>query len=220
MTRDDTKFLPNLTAACKRVSEQGTDIKCTDFADLCDSILPFFDHLGTLFGFARAELAEKAGTVRQAGQQHGTLAEMVKADKAAKRVTVKNSNSRNLHRLMTSITFVRLLLSSLLAHGSSVTLRQAATEAYDQSLGLFHTFVVRAAIKAGLFSLPSREQFLKGIQETDDSARGHAEEFAQAASGVVREIDKLYDEPMPSSDVWCVPTGQTAAPRTAARTAA
>lgn len=30
-----------------------------------------------------------------------------------------------------------------------------------------HTFVVRTAVKAGMYTLPTREHFLKGIGETD-----------------------------------------------------
>lgn len=41
-------------------------------------------------------------------------------------------------------------------------------DAYDATLGLIHTWVVRAGIKTGMLGLPTREQFFKSIGETGE----------------------------------------------------
>lgn len=39
-------------------------------------------------------------------------------------------------------------------------------DAYDKTLGLIHTWVVRAGIKTGMLGLPSTDSFLQSIGET------------------------------------------------------
>lgn len=129
-----------------------------EFVEVCDHILPFFDHLGPVFAFARVEFAAKASSLRDTAEQHAHLHELVAADRAANRATVrqvddtympatvvvfsatcaaprahqltitlpasslpfiavagqvKNSPTRNLHRLAAAIHFVELLFARL-----------------------------------------------------------------------------------------------------------
>jgi hypothetical protein len=75
------------------------------------------------------------------------------------------------------------------------------TDAYDTTLALLHTWVVRAGIKTGMLGLPSREHFFSSIGETDETAKAHAEGFTKAADAIVATVDKLYDGvEMPRSD--------------------
>lgn len=64
-----------------------------------------------------------------------------------------------------------------------------------------HTWVVRTGIKAGMIALPTREDFLESIGETEESARTHVEPFVRATDAVVTSIAKLYEDvEMPRSD--------------------
>jgi len=74
-------------------------------------------------------------------------------------------------------------------------------DAYDTTLALLHTWVVRAGIKTGMLGLPSRETFFSSIGETDETAKAHADGFTKAADGIVAAVDKLYaGVEMPRSD--------------------
>jgi len=74
-------------------------------------------------------------------------------------------------------------------------------QAYDITLGLLHSWIVRTGIKAGMLGLPSREQFIASIGETEDSAKGQGEEFIQAADTLCFAIERLYvGVDMPASD--------------------
>jgi len=66
---------------------------------------------------------------------------------------------------------------------------------------LLHSWLVRTGIKAGMLGLPSREQFIASIGETEDTAKGHGEEFIQAADTLCFAIERLYvGVDMPASD--------------------
>lgn len=142
-----------------------------------------------------------------------------------KSITVKNSPARNLHRLLNTLAFISAIFKGLQA---GKTLKDAVSgalqainalftffvcvsddshfflsisDAYDTTLGLMHTWVVRAGIKTGMLGLPSREAFFTSIGETDETARVHADGFTAAADAIVAAVEKLYaGVDMPKSD--------------------
>lgn len=61
--------------------------------------------------------------------------------------------------------FVRHIFVNLLDE-PEVIFRVAVTNAYDTSLGKIHTWTVRTAIRTGMYTLPTTEQFLTSINET------------------------------------------------------
>ncbi|MEW5298321.1 MAG: hypothetical protein WDW38_000943 [Sanguina aurantia] len=144
----------------------------------------------------------KNASLKRAAPLFPTLAAIVAHDRAGGKLTVKNSCARNLHRLMHVITFLRIILEQLTA-SPLLSLREAVTNAYELSLSPIHTYVVRTAVWAGMYSLPTRTAFLASIGETEESARATAAEFIVSALSITQQIEKLYDVDMPASDtVW------------------
>ncbi len=86
-------------------------------------------------------------------------------------VTTKNSCSRNLHRLLSSISFISSLLQNL-ATDKACTLHTATASAYSSTMAPMHNFFVRTAVKGGMYTLPTRAGFLQSIGETGDCNRG------------------------------------------------
>jgi hypothetical protein len=85
----------------------------------------------------------KTQTLHKAAQGGVTsLRALVQADVAAKRATVKDSCTRNLHRLITAVGFVRGLLENFVA-SPATTPCNAARQAYEQvrELPSFHSNV-------------------------------------------------------------------------------
>lgn len=86
-------------------------------------------------------------------------------------------------------------------------LEQAASEAYEATMAPFHTMIIRGVVRAGLLTLPSRENFLASIGETEASAAAPGAELVAAAGRLVSQIQGLLkDVQMPSSDVWLWPS--------------
>lgn len=198
MATEGERFLPALTIAAKMVAEQGANIETKAFTTLCDKLLTVFDYLGSVFYFAKSELQGKTDSLKAVEAQRPTLEAIVAADKAAGQVTVKNSCARNLHRLMSAFCFVSVLFEKLVDN-PGVPVSEATSAAYDCTLAEIHTMIVRTAIRAGMWALPTREQFMVAVGETEETAKPHALEFISYSKRIVAAIEKLYDGPMPAS---------------------
>ena len=80
-------------------------------------------------------------------------------------VTKKNSESRNLFRLLNGVLFIARMLQNLVKDKSCL-LRTACNDAYSEVLASMHSYLVRTAVRGSMYMLPSREQFLASIKET------------------------------------------------------
>lgn len=151
------------------------------------------DHLGPVFSVARHEFLTKLQSLKAARPTDPattTLADVVAADTAAGVATAKGSATRCLHRLLSAILFVKILLGRLAA-SRAAPLREAASDAYEAALAPFHTYLIKTVVRGGLLTLPSREHFLSALGETEDSARPRCEEVAQSCSAVVVSVSRL-----------------------------
>jgi hypothetical protein len=83
----------------------------------------------------------------------------------ANTVTKKNSLARNVHRLRTVVQFIMHIMS-LLAKDRTTSLSTAVSTAYSDTLGTYHSTVLRGTCQAGFLLLPTREAFLSSIGET------------------------------------------------------
>jgi hypothetical protein len=192
-------FLPALAKSFDKINDEQT-VNTADFAAACERILPIFDHLGTVFSFARTELAEKKESLVRVKDQLVTLDKVVDADAKAGKLTTKNSCARNLFRLLSGISFISKLLQNM-ANDRQKPLRQAAAEAYDATLSNMHGYMVRMAIKTSMYMLPNRDHFLASINETEDSAKDHAANFSPNVDRLVKRVLALYEgTSMPMSD--------------------
>lgn len=192
-------FLHKLSIAFKAV-DTGNDVPTHGFAQACKAILPVFDNLGAVFSLTKSEFTAKQESLEKIAPQLSTLSAVIAADKKAGTVTVKGSPSRNLHRLLASISFIAMLLQNLGAD-PKCTLHTAAANAYSGSMAHMHNFVVRTAVKASMYTLPTREYFLKSIGETEASAKAHAGVFVPQAKALIAKVERLFGGvSMPRSD--------------------
>lgn len=127
----DDRFLPALCQAVQVVHAEGADIQTQSFANLMDQTTRIFDYLGTVLHVAKHEMVTKTGSIRTAAASYPSLRQVVEADRAAGRATVKDSCARNLHRLGCTLKFLRVLLQQFLS-SPTMTTREAANKAYEQ----------------------------------------------------------------------------------------
>mmetsp|Transcript_13049 Transcript_13049/g.35538 ORF Transcript_13049/g.35538 Transcript_13049/m.35538 type:complete len:233 (+) Transcript_13049:52-750(+) len=187
-------FLPNLASAIKTAHEEGEDLSTNTFVSLIDAVVRVFDYLGPLLQVARMDMNIKNNTLREATEplvEPLPISSLVEADKRANKVTEKDSRARNLHRLTAVVTFMRVLLENFV-RSREITVKEAATDAYQQSLAPVHPYMVRTAVWAGMYILPTRASFMQQIGETEDSALPHALEFLKYCKSVEDNIYKHY----------------------------
>ncbi|CAL8471934.1 g11476 [Coccomyxa elongata] len=199
------KFLERLTRAFLSLDAE-KHVNTKEFNAAVEAILPVFDHLGTVFSFAKGEMNTKRESLVKIQDNLPTLTEVVEQDKKTNTVTKKNSCARNLHRLLSAVSFVANLLQNL-AKDSSVTLHQAASDAYDATLAPVHTYFVRMAVKTSMYLLPDRATFIASIGETEATAREHGAKFVPAVEELLVKVLSLYEgTQMPASDVKFLPS--------------
>ncbi|KAJ9531530.1 hypothetical protein QJQ45_015004 [Haematococcus lacustris] len=188
---DSARFLPALVLAMQQVHQEGQDISTRSFALLMEHILGIFDYLGAVLHFAKADMITKSNSLKQVAVQLPLLRDVVQEDSRRGTVTVKDSCARNMHRLVCVVTFMRVLLEQF-ARSPSVTVKEAATAAYEQALAPIHTYVIRTAVWAGMYVLPSREHFMHQLGETEQSARQSALAFLACSKDVEQRVLRLF----------------------------
>eukprot|EP00199_Chlamydomonas_sp_CCMP681_P005929 CAMPEP_0119101848 /NCGR_PEP_ID=MMETSP1180-20130426/782_1 /TAXON_ID=3052 ORGANISM="Chlamydomonas cf sp, Strain CCMP681" /NCGR_SAMPLE_ID=MMETSP1180 /ASSEMBLY_ACC=CAM_ASM_000741 /LENGTH=225 /DNA_ID=CAMNT_0007086027 /DNA_START=85 /DNA_END=762 /DNA_ORIENTATION=+ len=197
--QQELRWLPCLVQSMRGVREEGADISTLAFASLMTQLVCVFDYLGAVMHFAKHDMLTKTQSLHMVSVNQPQLRDIVATDKAAGRVTVKDSCARNLHRLVCCLKFLRVLLENL-ARSPQVSIKEAATAAYQESLAPIHSYMVRTAVWAGMYVLPTREQFMSQIGETDESARVLGLQFLADAKVVEKHVEKLFDEiSMPAS---------------------
>lgn len=94
-----------------------------------------------------------------------------------------------------------------LIHDNDMLLRVAVAQAYDVTLGPIHYWAVRTAVKAGLYSLPTRECFFQAIGETVDSGCSGGRDLVKVAKPLVQRLHRIFEGvEMPCSDVKWLPS--------------
>eukprot|EP00798_Chlamydomonas_sp_ICE-L_P022696 gene22696-29851_t len=193
---DEGNLLPQLVQQLLFVRDEIPNIKTLDFINLIEHVVVIFDKLGAVLAFAKADMVIKCASLRSVADKCPTLKDIYEADKATKTLTKKGSNARNLHRLTGVLSFLRLLLMKLIEDPVCTT-GTAASYAYEQALAPAHTFMIKSAVRAGMYVLPGRVAFMASLGVTDDSARESANTLVISAQPVVDAVLGLYKEKMP-----------------------
>mmetsp|Transcript_11756 Transcript_11756/g.35265 ORF Transcript_11756/g.35265 Transcript_11756/m.35265 type:complete len:215 (-) Transcript_11756:489-1133(-) len=198
--QEDMTFLPRLTESFATLQQSPT-IQTEGFCQAMALILPVFDQLGVFFQFAKTEMSGKVESLRQVTESQPTLDAVVQKCVQEKSVTTKGSTARNLHRLVSAVDFIKILMANL-AKDPKMTLHNACYDAYNRTMANIHTFVVRTAVKAGMYTLPAREHFLKSIGEPEYMvAKEHAQSFVGVAEALSGNVLALFaGTAMPRSD--------------------
>uniref|UniRef100_A0A803PC21 Uncharacterized protein n=1 Tax=Cannabis sativa TaxID=3483 RepID=A0A803PC21_CANSA len=68
----------------------------------------------------------------------------------------------------------------------------AASTAYAQVCAPYHSWAIRTAVAAGMYALPTREQLLLKLNETNQSAENKMRRYITASIPIIEYIDKLY----------------------------
>jgi hypothetical protein len=145
MSADD-RFLRRINAALETCLDQGDGITTMAFTRLMETVMEVFDLLGPVLYFAKAELQTKCESLKKRAETHGTLRDLVQADKDSGTVAVKNSPARNLHRLNSVLAFMRILLEKV-SQDTITSPKDAATAAYQEALAPIHPYIVQTGRK-------------------------------------------------------------------------
>ncbi|KAM0016778.1 putative glycolipid transfer protein [Helianthus debilis subsp. tardiflorus] len=167
------------------------DLRLKPFCEACSKVSVLFSCLGIAFKFAEMEYTAKVGDLLEASKKFNTLSSVVDFDLKNKTVKSQGSHTRNLRRVRQGLDLIRELFQNFLS-AEKYSLKKAATTAYQQVCAPYHTWAVRTAVSAGMCTLPTREQLLLNLNETDKSADKEMRRYIKASSDVIKIIDNLY----------------------------
>jgi len=162
------------------------------FCSACTHVSVLFNCLGFAFKFAEMEYLSKVRDLEEASKTFDTLENILDLDVEKETVKTQGSNSRNLRRVRLGLDLIRAIFEQFLLTDECYSLKDAATKAYTQVCAPFHSWAVRTAVYAGMYTLPTREQLLLRLNETDHSVEKNMRRYMEASMPIVEYIDKLY----------------------------
>ncbi|KAI3889293.1 hypothetical protein MKX03_037887 [Papaver bracteatum] len=152
-------------------------------------------YLGFAFKFARMDYVPKVADLAEASKSLITLEAMLDLDVERNSVRLVGSHSRNLLRIKRAINTIRAFFKLILATNygyADMSLKDLGWKAYDETLAPYHGWVLRKAVYTGMYTLPTKAQFLKNVNQDEASARIHLQRFVDASAIVVQYVDKLF----------------------------
>jgi len=156
------------------------------YLDAMDEVTLLFDHLGTGFGFVRADVESKTAIMREhvakltsgdgaakdtPAAVNTALEELVEREMAAG-TTRQNkppagpSAARTLLRLMWATKFLAVLMEELAAAyapGSKATLKSCVSNAYAAALAEHHGRAIRMGVAVAVNLLPHKDAFVASL---------------------------------------------------------
>ncbi|GAB2280087.1 hypothetical protein Dimus_014724 [Dionaea muscipula] len=173
------------------VDDSKEDLRLKAFSDACALVSVLFDSLGIAFKFAEIEYCSKVRNLAEASRKYATLQNVLEVDVKNDTVKCAGSLSRNLRRVRQGLDLIRALFHQFVST-NDYSLREAASTAYSQTCAPYHTWAVRAAVAAGMYALPTRDQLLLKLHETDQSAEKRMRRYMKASLPIIHYIDNLY----------------------------
>ncbi|XP_074577383.1 ACD11 homolog protein-like [Curcuma longa] len=172
-------------------SDGSGDLRLAPFSNACSLVTVLFGCLGLAFKFAELEYASKVNDLIEASKTYDTLSSILDHDIENDSVRKQGSHSRNLRRVRLGLDLVKALFEQYLS-SSVCSLKEAASTAYGQVCAPFHAWTIRKAVGAGMYALPTRDQLLLRLNETDDSVKTEMERYIDASRPIIEYIDNLF----------------------------
>nr|XP_043630140.1 ACD11 homolog protein-like [Erigeron canadensis] len=167
------------------------ELRLKPFCDACSLVSVLFGSLGIAFKFAEMEYTSKVGDLSDASSMYGTLSKVIDCDVKTDTVKSAESLTRKLRRVRQGLDLVRELFQNFLST-DDYSLKEAASTAYKQVCAPYHTWAVRTAVSAGMCALPTRDQLLLNLNESDESAEDEMRRYIKASLPVIKYVDDLY----------------------------
>ncbi|XP_041034783.1 ceramide-1-phosphate transfer protein-like [Carcharodon carcharias] len=186
---DSSNFqLKHVQAAFQACVTKNEDILLKSYLEGWTELQKFINALGTIFGFISHEVTSKMRVIIQLqqgvhGREYTSMQSMIHYELANNVVNFNevssdhlDSGCRTLLRLHRALRWLQLFLNQLRISSENDSMSTICAEAYDQSLGKYHSWFVQKAARIAFHALPQRTDFLhilcmEDSKETKDKLR-------------------------------------------------
>lgn len=166
------------------------DIQLVPFCRACSRVSVLFGCLGIAFKFAEKDFVDKIQSLTGASGSSATLQALVELDIKSGSMT-GGSYSNNLLLVKRGLDMVKVLFEKLLVTGGN-SLRDPASVAYARVLAPHHGWAIRKAVAAGMYTLPTKSQLLKKLNEDEASARVDMQRYINASASIIQYVNNLF----------------------------
>jgi hypothetical protein len=180
--------------------------KTKEFLAAMNEVSLFFEVLGTGFAFVRRDISSKVALIQAHSPHHEDLTDAVMADINAGIAGPKSTPStedpsvtRTLLRLMWATRFIEVLMRELtrtyqpVAGESDVTLYDAVSTAYAESLADKHTWGLRRAVAAALYLLPTKDGFVQKLHVDSSRFEEYLHRLNASLGPLIKRTYAFYD---------------------------
>jgi len=173
------------------------EVPTLGFTSSYREITKMFDLLGKPFIFVRKDVVSKIMIIEEIyhkdNQHNSTIQQMIKheVDTGTTNTPDLRSGSRTVLRLFRALSFISLLLKTLITERQS-DLASIVTKSYHATLAPYHTWMVRKLVGLSTYALPTRETFVQTIGLPADE-RGQDELVNALITYVETVISKIKD---------------------------
>ncbi|KAM7484546.1 hypothetical protein LguiA_000555 [Lonicera macranthoides] len=172
-------------------SDSSYDLGLKPLCDACSLVSMLFGCLGIAFKFAEIEYVSKVRDLTDASSRYDTVNNILDIDVQNDTVRTPGSLSRNLRRVRQGLDLIRAIFQNFVST-EDYSLKEAASTAYAQVCAPYHSWAVRTAVSAGMCALPTRDQLLLKLNETEESAEKEMKRYINASIPIIQYIDNLY----------------------------
>ncbi|KAK1308803.1 hypothetical protein QJS10_CPA09g00705 [Acorus calamus] len=195
MAGEGEKPLRRITEAFDSLVERGGGggggLEVGPLSQACSHVSVLFGFLGFAFKFAESDYVSKVDDLMEASKSISKLPSLLDQDIEQDCVRRGGSHSRNLLRVKRGLDMVKVLFEQILiSEGNS--LKDPASIAYSQVFAPHHSWAIRKAVAAGMYTLPTKAQLLKKLNEDEDSARIQMQSYISSCGPVILYINELF----------------------------
>lgn len=170
---------------------ENDDLGVARFSEAASLLSILFGSLGIAFRFAEVDYAAKVRDLMEASKSFDKLPALLDHDIKRNSVRRQGSRSRNLLRVKQGMELVKVLFEEIVStEGNS--LKESASTAYARVLASSQGWAMRKAVAAGMYSIPTRAQLLKVLNENEESFRAQMQRYISASTPVIQYVDHLF----------------------------
>jgi len=169
--------------ACGKKFTETNEVDLIEYSRLAVEVVGILELMGVVFKWASADIVTKARLVESTGEAN--FAKIVEMDKKNKQLFPNDTNKKESRtRALNRITHMLQLTCGIYdgIAGSDASLGDIVSESYTKTICRIHKWVVQKMVRAGIYVVPTREDFLKMINwqlDNPEMKKEHDDTFKQ-----------------------------------------
>ncbi|CAH8875813.1 unnamed protein product [Trichobilharzia szidati] len=156
----------------------GDDVLLLEYCEAYSEVAKLLVYFGNLFYFVSSDVNHKISDIRALHvadkKNYGSVKQMVDYEKKHHDPIKKKKcyGCRTLLRLHRALLFVIELMQEVCTAPPDEQLRNIARSVYEKTLAQYHAWAVRKAVSVAVYALPTREQLVQHIVQSQPRESG------------------------------------------------